>query len=65
MDIIKIEILADGVISVKTDSISNENHVSADAFMETLKKLSGGTCKTKKRHGFLSHTHDNINYHKH
>lgn len=58
-DEIKIEILEDGTISVSTDEISGENHVSADEFMAELQELAGGEVvskkkKHKRKHSLLS-----------
>jgi len=47
MDIINIEILEDGVISVKTTDISQVNHISADNLLEMLEEELG-TLKEKK-----------------
>jgi hypothetical protein len=53
MDIINIEILEDGVISVKTTDISQINHMSADSLLESLEdELGTLTSKTKNEHVF-------------
>lgn len=49
MDIIDIEILEDGVISVKTDDISEVNHTSADDLLSELENCLGGERKTVRR----------------
>jgi len=41
-DIIDIEILEDGMLSVKTEGISGTNHKSADELLEGLFELAGG-----------------------
>jgi len=67
VDTIKIEILEDGTISIDTDSISGQNHVSADAFLAEITKLAGGERVTNKKrikgayavhkHGSFIHSH--------
>jgi spore cortex formation protein SpoVR/YcgB (stage V sporulation) len=42
MDIIDIEVLADGTIKFQTDSISQANHLSADEFLKEMAELTGG-----------------------
>ena len=59
-DTIKIEILEDGTISIDTDSISGQNHVSADSFLAEITKLSGGVRTTEKKKvkgAYAVHTH--------
>jgi hypothetical protein len=50
-DVMSIEILEDGTISVETNDISGKNHVSADEFLEMIEDLGGGSRATspKKR----------------
>ena len=48
-DTIKIEILEDGTISITTDGISGQNHVSADQFLNAITKNAGGERNTTKR----------------
>lgn len=55
MDKMNIKILDDGTISVKTKEISKEEHISADEFLELIKKLSGGKAESipvKKSYSF-------------
>jgi hypothetical protein len=40
MDIMKIEILADGTIKIETDGISQVNHRSADEFLDEIEELT-------------------------
>jgi len=47
-DQIEFEILDDGTISIKTDSISGVNHLSADQFLEEIETLLGTKRKTTK-----------------
>lgn len=46
MDMMDVEILEDGTISVKTKEISEKNHVSADALLDMIEELSGGQRKS-------------------
>lgn len=48
-DQIDIEILDDGTISMKTGTISQKNHFSADEFMEEITKMAGGERRTDAR----------------
>jgi hypothetical protein len=41
-DVMEIEILEDGTISVKTDAVSGKNHHSADEFLDMIEELTGG-----------------------
>jgi len=56
MDIIRGEILADGVIKSVTDAVSAENHSSAEAFFKLLAQLTGGPT-TRKARGDVAHSH--------
>ena len=51
-DKMKIEILEDGTISVKTDAVSGKNHHSADEFLNMIETLGGKrtTEKLSKKH---------------
>jgi len=42
IDIMDIEILDDGVVKVKTQGISDENHMSADELLDLLEEELGG-----------------------
>lgn len=65
MDIIDIEILEDGTISVKTDKVSQTNHHSADEFIAEMEKLAGSKRETTKtKQGFM-HTHTKKHQHHH
>jgi len=60
VDTIKIEILEDGTISIDTDAISGQNHVSADSFLAEITKLAGGervTEKKRARGAYAVHKH--------
>lgn len=55
MDKMQIQVLDDGTISVKTDEISKEKHISADEFISMINNLMGGEVKktpTKKSYSF-------------
>ncbi len=53
MDTINIEILEDGIISVKTTDISQVNHISADDLLDMLTEEIGSLKqKTKNEHIF-------------
>jgi|WetSurSiteA1Bulk_404760.scaffolds.fasta_scaffold127638_2 hypothetical protein len=67
-DIIKIEILEDGVISITTDKISSANHMSADELLNEITKLAGGERHTHDRtdvHHDHVHVHDHNHIHTH
>lgn len=48
-DNIEIEILEDGTFSVKTGTISEKNHYSADEFLDMIEELAGGERKRTPR----------------
>jgi len=56
-DTMSIEVLADGTISVSTDKISGQNHVSADEFLAEVSKLAGGERVTTKKKNRFAHAH--------
>ena len=63
MDIPNIEILDDGVISVKTDKVSDANHISADELLLEMEDMMGGVRKTTKRERKdvrLAHSHKHV-----
>jgi hypothetical protein len=62
-DIIKIEILEDGVVSVTTDKVDDVNHVSADALLEAITTMCGGNRLTKHRD--VDEAHNHHHHHKH
>lgn len=60
MDKIQIEILDDGTISIKTDSISKTNHISADQLLEDIEDYAGGKMQTTHlKKGHVHHHHKN------
>ena len=52
-DTMKITILDDGTIKVETDSVSPQNHMSAEAFMRHVATAGGGKQSRKHNHGVL------------
>lgn len=48
-DKIDITIEEDGTVTVETDGISDQNHMSADEFLRDVEKLVGGERVTKKK----------------
>ena len=60
MDIISLQILKDGTITVKTNAISDGNHISADSLLEQIETLLGGQVTRiknpeKHKHQHLTH----------
>ena len=64
-DQIQFEILADGTISVTTDQVSGQNHVSADQLLKQLDEVCGGPVTIKKRPKGHTHTHHGHQHHHH
>jgi hypothetical protein len=68
-DAIKFKILEDGTISLTTDAVSGENHVSADELLAQLTNVLGGQRVTKKRSklsvGINLHDHSHSHHHHH
>jgi len=50
-DTIKWKILKDGTVSIETDRISGENHVSADKLLESLTDMVGGPVSIEDKRG--------------
>ncbi len=48
-DMIELEVLSDGTITVITGDLSGPNHISADKLLKNLFELAGGEVKTRKR----------------
>lgn len=63
MDIMNLQILEDGTITVKTSDISDGNHMSADALMVELDRLMGGHVDIKENTEELRKAH--VHQHKH
>ena len=51
-DIIKVEILEDGVLSIETEALSEKNHISADDLLQELEQAVGSRTTKKKTHPF-------------
>ena len=58
-DIINLEIMEDGVITVKTSAISDGNHISADNLLADMEKLMGGQVTKQKNPDRHNHAHIN------
>jgi hypothetical protein len=52
-----LEILADGTISVRTDKIAAEHHLSADALLDFITDKAGGQRHTTQRRPGHVHRH--------
>jgi hypothetical protein len=57
MDRIKWQIEEDGTITVTTDGVSGENHLSADQLLDEIERLSGNRRETKAR---KKHVHRHV-----
>ena len=64
-DTIQWEILDDGTISVTTDQISGQNHLSADELLESLADMLGGTVKIEERKGHVHKHRGAVHQHHH
>ena len=64
MDVIKYNILADGTVTIETDAISGENHLSADEMLAQLGNMLGGAVEIKHKKSVL-HQHDHSHAHGH
>jgi hypothetical protein len=62
-DVIELEVLEDGTISISTGGISRQNHVSADELLEEIARLAGGPVDVKSR-SKLGHVHEH-GHHEH
>lgn len=63
MDRIKFEILDDGTLSIQTDAISKQNHMSADELLDGLTDVLGGDRTVTPRraiqhHHLHTHSHE-------
>ena len=57
MDTINVEILEDGTLSITTDKISEQNHMSADELIRDLEKVMGGKVEKNNRPDKKQHVH--------
>lgn len=53
MDSMTIEILPDGTIKVDSGRISQQNHMTAEAFLRFMATATGGRQDRKHKHGVL------------
>ena len=53
MDSMNITILDDGTIKVETDKISQQNHMTAEAFMRNMASACGGHQERKHKQGLI------------
>jgi hypothetical protein len=64
-DIIDVEILADGTIKIKTDTISPANHLNADKLLDFISKMSGSEAIKTRKDKAHAHEHKHIHAHRH
>ena len=77
-DNMRVEILADGTMTVTTDRISMANHLTAEKFLKFASDLLGGAVTSVRRigvnidlrdalhaHAADGHTHDHDHVHTH
>jgi len=64
-DTIKVEILADGTVSFKTDKVSDTNHASADELLNEIQEMLGGEVKIEGVKDKHQHIHHNNKQHVH
>jgi len=62
-DTIKWKILEDGTVSIETDAISGENHLSADELLESLAGMLGGPVVVDAWGNARKHRHAHQNQH--
>jgi len=46
MDVMKVEILDDGTVSIQSKEISEKNHMSADELLDSIEDMVGGQRQT-------------------
>ena len=64
-DIINIEILDDGTLKIKTEGVSDANHISADSLLSQMETLLGGQTTRIKNPEKHKHQHISHNAHAH
>ena len=62
MDLMNIEILDDGTIKIETDKISQQNHMTAEAFMRNINSACGGKQERKHKQGFIGSVRHSIQH---
>lgn len=55
MDVMEIEVLADGTIKTSTNKVSMANHANAEGFLRMLAQLTGGESKRTLKIGASLH----------
>ncbi len=63
MTIIKVEVLPDGSVRVETDKVGQVEHMSAEKFLEFIKKEMGGEVTIKNKPGAHHHHHHKKGHH--
>ena len=62
MDSMQLTILDDGTIKVETDSISQANHMTAEAFMRNMASACGGRQERKHKQGVIGAFRHSLNH---
>lgn len=62
-DTMRIVILEDGTIKTETDKISAPAHQSAEAFLSTVSKFTGGEATRQRKAHAHVHQHDHVHEH--
>jgi len=64
VDKINWKIEEDGTITITTDGVSGENHMSADELLDEIESLAGNERQTKerKKHVHRTHAHSHDHY---
>ena len=62
-DTMRIVILEDGTIRTETDKISAPAHQSAESFLSTVTKLTGGEATRQRKGHAHVHHHDHDHVH--
>ena len=57
MDVINLQILEDGTVTIKTSEISDGNHVAAENLLEEMEKMLGGSVVRKENPDKHKHAH--------
>jgi hypothetical protein len=65
MDIIGLEILEDGTITVRTSEISSGNHMSADDLMRQIDEMMGGRMAIAPNEDAKRKAHAHVHKHNH
>jgi len=57
MDKINLQILEDGTVTIKTNEISDGNHIAAENLLEELESMLGGSVTRQKNPDKKNHVH--------